>query len=132
MFRRKKENFTRIFHGSLALAGGLLLAWQTTVLAAANLQDVRFHSGADHDRVVFDLTETPLYTVRESADGQQITLDFTEVGLRHFQNQAFQSKRIKAVSYRQQRLRHNRRFAAKIAFFLWALWVFTTFVVSNS
>ena len=103
MFRRKKENFTRIFHGSLALAGGLLLAWQTTVLAAANLQDVRFHSGADHDRVVFDLTETPLYTVRESADGQQITLDFTEVGLRHFQNQAFQSKRIKAVSYRQQK-----------------------------
>ena len=63
----------------------------------------RFHSGADHDRVVFDLTETPLYTVRESADGQQITLDFTEVGLRHFQNQAFQSKRIKAVSYRQQK-----------------------------
>ena len=86
--------------GGLALA--LCLASPLTAWAAANLQGVRFHSGTEHDRIVFDLSETPLYTVRASEDGRKLTIDFTEVGLRHFQQKNWQSSRVQAVGYAQK------------------------------
>ena len=77
----------------------MVFALQTAALAAANLQGVRCHSGSEHDRIVFDLSETPLYDVRTSDDGQTITIDFTDVATRHFRKVPFHSSRIESVSY---------------------------------
>lgn len=84
--------------------GALLLcvALQLPAWAAASLQGVRFHSGNEHDRIVFDLSEMPLYTVRASEDGRRVTIDFTELGLRHFHQQNWQSSRVQAVGYAQK------------------------------
>ena len=54
------------------------------VASAADLTAVRYHSGDEHDRVVFDLSSMPNYTVKPSADGREITFDFHIVALSNF------------------------------------------------
>lgn len=41
---------------------------------AASLSSLRFHSGSDHDRIVFDLSEAADYELDTSADGRTVTL----------------------------------------------------------
>ena len=56
----------------------LVLAFSLFVLpmtaSAASLGSMRFHSGGDHDRVVFDLSDAADYELDTSADGRTVTL----------------------------------------------------------
>lgn len=74
---------------------------QAAVMAeAAELAAVRCHSGSLHDRVVFDLSALPDYQVRASADGREITVDFSGVTPeKGFKQLPYQSSRIESVRY---------------------------------
>lgn len=69
------------------------------VASAADLTAVRYHSGDEHDRVVFDLSSMPNYTVKPSADGREITFDFHDVTERNLAKKSFHSRRIESVNY---------------------------------
>ena len=87
---------------SLPLALGISLALQSLTFAAgANMTAARYHSGSEHDRVVFDLSAAPDYTIRASADGQEIIVDFKDVAERNFKPTPFHSSRIESVRYSQ-------------------------------
>lgn len=52
---------------------------QVVVLAAArpvSLTGMRYHGNDTKDRIVFDMSEVPQYTVSESADGKTLTIEF--------------------------------------------------------
>ncbi|SFT78500.1 Predicted protein [Selenomonas sp. GACV-9] len=73
---------------------------QTAAFAsAADLTSVRYHSGGEHDRVVFDLSSAPSYQVKASADGRDITIDFANVSEKDFKRKPFHSSRIESVKY---------------------------------
>ena len=73
---------------------------QTAVLAsAADLTSVRYHSGGEHDRVVFDLSSEPSYQIKASADGREITIDMANVSEKDFKRKPFHSSRIESVKY---------------------------------
>lgn len=73
---------------------------QTAVMAeAAELTSVRYHSGSLHDRVVFDLSSLPVYQVRTSADGREITVDFSGVTAKNQKRTSYHSQRIESVRY---------------------------------
>ena len=52
------------------------LCWVFRVFLAADLTSVRYHSGSEHDRIVFDWSSMPRYNVTVSGDKRQVTLDF--------------------------------------------------------
>ena len=73
---------------------------QTAALAsAADLTSVRYHSGSEHDRVVFDLSSETPYQVKASADGREITIDMANVSEKDFKRKPFHSSRIESVKY---------------------------------
>ena len=85
---------------SLPLALGLSLALQSVTFAAsADLNAVRYHSGSEHDRVVFDLSAMPDYSIRFSDDGQELIVDFRDVAGRNLKRTPFHSSRIESVKY---------------------------------
>lgn len=84
---------------ALAVGVGLWLSASAMAFAAPAMQDVRYHSGAEHDRIVFDLSETPLYDVRASADGRSVTIDFRGVSDRHFRRVPIETSRVSSVTY---------------------------------
>lgn len=79
----------------------LLLLWQGLAMAAASprLTAVRFHSGRQHDRVVFDLTAMPKYEIREDKQERTVTLDFPGTSASGLARQGFHSTRIDEVKY---------------------------------
>ncbi|MCH3959631.1 MAG: phosphodiester glycosidase family protein [Selenomonas sp.] len=89
---------------SLPLALGILLALQSVTFAAsANLDAVRYHSGSEHDRVVFDLSAMPDYSIRTSDDGKDLIVDFQDVAGGTFKRTPFHSSRIESVKYSQDK-----------------------------
>lgn len=84
---------------ALAVGVGLWLSVSAMAFAAPAMRDVRYHSGAEHDRIVFDLSETPLYDVRASADGRSVTIDFRGVSDRHFRRVPIETSRVSSVTY---------------------------------
>ena len=64
---------------------------------AADLHAVRYHSGSEHDRIVFDWSSMPRYNVTVSSDRRQVTLDFFGVERRSIDEKTFSSSRIEKV-----------------------------------
>lgn len=78
-----------------------LLMFQGLALAAASpkLTSVRFHSGHQHDRVVFDLTAMPKYEIHEDKQERTVTLDFPGTSASGLKRESFHSSRIDEVKY---------------------------------
>ena len=55
----------RILKKIFVLAAAFLLAASSYAAAAAGLTGLRSSSGTERDRIVFDLTEMPVYHVRD-------------------------------------------------------------------
>ena len=66
--------FKKIF----VLAAVLMFAVSSYAAAAAGLTGIRTSSGAERDRIVFDLTQMPVYHVTLSEDGREVTFDFAD------------------------------------------------------
>lgn len=90
-----KRNLT-----ALTLAVSLLgiPAWSQ----AADLTSVRYHSGAEHDRIVFDWSAMPRYNVTVSHDKRTITLDFFNADKRALNKERFSSSRIESVKFTEK------------------------------
>ncbi|BAL81869.1 hypothetical protein SELR_01610 [Selenomonas ruminantium subsp. lactilytica TAM6421] len=69
---------------------------------AADLNSVRYHSGSEHDRIVFDWSEMPRYDVKISADKKLLTIDFFAADRRMVSKEAFSSSRIESVQYTEK------------------------------
>ncbi|MFC2341298.1 MAG: phosphodiester glycosidase family protein, partial [Selenomonas artemidis] len=63
------EFVMRVLKKILVLAAALMLAAASYVHAAADLTGLRSSSGTARDRIVFDLTEMPIYHANISEDG---------------------------------------------------------------
>ena len=81
------------------LAAVFLFALEAVAFAATNVKAVRFHSGTDHDRVVFDLSAMPRYTALLSKDGRTLTLDFADTGAANLKKTPIHGKRIESATY---------------------------------
>ena len=68
--------------------------------AGARLSGIRFHSGRQHDRVVFDLSALPKYEARLSGDGRELTVDLSEVTASGIARANFHGQRIQSVKYK--------------------------------
>ena len=69
---------------------------------AADLNSVRYHSGAEHDRIVFDWSEIPRYDVKVSADKKLLTIDFFQADKRAIRKDDFSSSRIESVKFTER------------------------------
>ena len=74
-------------------------AFSSDVSAAPSLTAVRSSSSVERDRVVFDFSELPNYTISVSEDGLRIYLSFNDIDTAKFQEAALKSKRIAAINY---------------------------------
>ena len=81
---------------AVSLLGAPLLA------EAADLTSVRYHSGSEHDRIVFDWSSMPRCNVTVSSDKRQITLDFFGVERRNINEKTFSSSRIEKVQFAEK------------------------------
>lgn len=93
------EFVMRVLKKILVLAAALMLAAASYAHAAAELTGLRSSSGTARDRVVFDLTEMPIYHVNASEDRRELTLDFADVNAAKLNRAAIRTKRIQSVSY---------------------------------
>lgn len=80
----------------------LLFALQSAVLAAANVKAVRFSSGAQHDRVVFDLTASSRYRTLFAKDGRTLTIDIADTAAKTMKRTPIHTRRIESASYDEQ------------------------------
>lgn len=69
---------------------------------AADLTSVRYHSGTEHDRIVFDWSAMPRYNVTVSSDKRTVTLDFYNADKRALNKEQFSSSRIEAVNFTEK------------------------------
>ena len=69
---------------------------------AADLNSVRYHSGSQHDRIVFDWSAMPRYNVTVSRDKRQVTLDFFGVDRRSISSRNFSSSRVEKVQFTEK------------------------------
>ena len=88
----------RFWRRAAVLAAAVVFSWQSLAMAA-DLTTVRFHSGSEHDRVVFDLSELPRYQEALSDDRRTLTLDFAGTKDKRLQKLPIKSSRIESVSY---------------------------------
>ena len=85
----------------------LVLAFSLFVLpmtaSAASLGSMRFHSGGDHDRVVFDLSDAADYELDTSADGRTVTLVLKGVRAKSgLAKPSFHGSRVQSVSWSEK------------------------------
>lgn len=85
---------------ALALAVSLMGA--PVYSEAADLQAVRYHSGSEHDRIVFDWSSMPRYNVTVSKNKRQVTLDFFGIERRNIREKNFTSSRIDKVQFTEK------------------------------
>ena len=90
-----KMNMRRIS----VLAVILLFVFEGLVLAGAKLSSVRFHSGREHDRVVFELNQMPKYKARLNTEGDALIVDLADVSASGLKRASFHGKRIESVKY---------------------------------
>jgi len=93
------EFMMRVLKKILVLAAALMLAAASYAHAAAELTGLRSSAGAARDRIVFDLTEMPIYHVTVSEDRRELTLDFADVNAAKMKRAAIRTKRIQSISY---------------------------------
>ena len=97
---------------SACLAAVFGIAFQAVVWAApaSSLSGVRFHSGSEHDRIVFDWNAMPGYQVNSSDDGKCITLTFRGLPGKGWKKPEISGALVKKISYEEK----NGRFLVKI------------------
>ena len=101
----------KFFKKVSVLAVAVLVALSSYAAAAASLTGLRSSSTTARDRIVFDLSEMPLYQARPSDDGRSLTLDFADVDTALFKRIAVRTSRIEAISYE----RHHGHFYVTVA-----------------
>ena len=92
----------RILKKIFVFAAAFLLAASSYAAAAAGLTGLRSSSGTERDRIVFDLTEMPVYHVSLSEDGRELTFDFSNTNALQLKRTAVRTRRIESVSYAQR------------------------------
>ncbi len=94
------------------LAMVFCVAFQSAVWAAseASLSGVRFHSGSQHDRIVFDWSSMPGYQVKTSDDNKCIMVTFRGKPAKGWQKNTFSDDLVESVRYEER----NGRLTVKI------------------
>lgn len=97
---------------SSCLAMVFCVAFQSAVWASsgASLSGVRFHSGSQHDRIVFDWTSMPGYRVKTSDDNKCIMVTFRGKPGEDWQRNTFSDDLVESVRYEEK----NGRLTVKI------------------
>ena len=86
---------------TLALAFSLFVLPVTA--SAARLGSMRFHSGGEHDRIVFDLSDAADYELDTSADGRTVTLVLKGVRAKSgLAKPSFHGSRVQSVSWSEK------------------------------
>ena len=88
----------RLSGRSALLALAFLFFWQAAALAA-QLTAVRFGSGVERERIVFEMSALPAYKAQTSADGKQIVIEFTGLSDGARIKPATRGEVIRRVSY---------------------------------
>ena len=101
----------RLSGRSALLALAFLFFWQAAALAA-QLTAVRFGSGVERERIVFEMSALPAYQAQTSADGKQIVIEFTGLSDGARIKPATRGEVIRRVSYEKagKNLRGRHRF----------------------
>ena len=91
----------RIFRRAAVFAAAALFLGQSFAMAAG-LTSMRFHSGSEHDRVVYEFTDMPVYTTAVSADGRTLTLDLADTSYKGFSAVPAKGSRIESIAYNKK------------------------------
>ncbi|WP_302489569.1 phosphodiester glycosidase family protein [uncultured Mitsuokella sp.] len=94
-------NIRRICRRAAVFAAAAVFLMQSFAMAAG-LTSMRFHSGSEHDRVVYEFTTMPVYTTSVSADGRTLTLDLANTSYQGFQAVPANGTRISSISYNKK------------------------------
>lgn len=88
-------------HRVLVLFLALMIMLESLALAAgARLSSIRFHSGRQHDRVVFDLSKLPKYEAKLSDNGRELTVELDDVSASGLARVNFHGSRVQSVKYK--------------------------------
>ena len=86
---------------TLVIASALFVLPVTA--SAASLSSMRFHSGGEHDRIVFDLSEAADYELDTSADGRTVTIVLKGVRAQSgLAKPSFHGSRVQSVSWSEK------------------------------
>ena len=91
----------RILRRAAVFAAAALFLGQSFAMAAG-LTSMRFHSGSEHDRVVYEFTDMPAYTTAVSADGRTLTLDLADTSYKGFSAVPAKGSRIESIAYNKK------------------------------
>lgn len=91
----------RIFRRAAVFAAAALFLGQSFAMAAG-LTSMRFHSGSEHDRVVYEFTDMPVYTTAISGDGRTLTLDLADTSYKGFSAVPAKGSRIESIAYNKK------------------------------
>ena len=91
----------RILRRAAVFAAAALFLGQSFAMAAG-LTSMRFHSGSEHDRVVYEFTDMPVYTTAVSADGRTLTLDLADTSYKGFSAVPAKGSRIESIAYNKK------------------------------
>ena len=94
-----RKNMCRI---SVLFLAFVIMMESLALAAGARLSSIRFHSGREHDRVVFDLSRLPKYEATLSENGRELTVDLTDVAATGLARANFHGQRIQSVKYRTE------------------------------
>ncbi|MFV0637167.1 phosphodiester glycosidase family protein [Mitsuokella sp. WILCCON 0060] len=94
-------NIKRIGRRAAVFAAAAVFLMQSFAMAAG-LTSMRFHSGSEHDRVVYEFSSLPVYTTSVSADGRTLTLDLADTSYQGFQEVPAKGTRISSISYNKK------------------------------
>lgn len=89
------------FYRKVILILGIVWCCVPVWTLAASLNNVRYHSGSEHDRLVFDWSEMPLYNVQVANNGQKLVFDFAEATGQKIAA-GYKSSRLASVEYKQK------------------------------
>ena len=85
------------------LAAICLFLFQSLALAAgAKLLELKFHSGSQHDRIVFYLDKVPSYQVKSSADGKELVIDLSDATKEGARRLAASGKRVDGIRFEEK------------------------------
>ena len=86
---------------TLVIASALFVLPVTA--SAASLSSMRFHSGGEHDRIVFDLSEAADYELDTSADGRTVTIVLKGVRAQSgLAKPSFHGSRVQSASWSEK------------------------------
>lgn len=92
----------RLARRIVALTLAFALGSGAVGFTAARVTGVRTHSGAGHDRIVLDLTESGVYRLEHSADGREVTLDLTGSAASGLKRMPVHTSRIESIRYSER------------------------------